>query len=138
MLVSHPPFSSFLRCSSRPSVSLIPRLVTNLVARQAIDARDYRLFCSTTVISSTPLRPPFCLRARPPSPQEPPAYVIGPATHVGHALNALVGFHTNRVEATVMNVMDSAMVGALSIRRAEPVVNVLIVSQSYEVRRRVF
>ena len=69
-----------------------------------------------------------------PTRQEPPAYIIGPATHVGHALNALVGFHTNRVEATVMSVMDSAMVGALSIRRAEPIGNVLAVSQSYEVR----
>ena len=68
-----------------------------------------------------------------PTLQEPPAYVIGPATHVGHALNALMGFHTNRVEATVMSVMDSAMVGALSIRRAEPIGNVLTVSQSYEV-----
>lgn len=79
----------------------------------------------------TPHRP-FLLRS---TRQEPPAYVIGPATHVAHALNALVGFHANRVEATVMSVMDSAMVGVLSIRRAEPIGNVLIVSQSYEVRR---
>lgn len=77
------------------------------------------------------LDPPLCHRTKPR--QEPPAYVIGPATHVGHALNALVGFHTNRVEATVMSVMHSAMMGALSIRRAEPTGNVLTVSQSYEV-----
>lgn len=59
--------------------------------------------------------------------------MIGPATHVGPAFNALVGFHTDRVEATVASVMDSAMVGALSIRRAEPIGNVLTVPRSYEV-----
>lgn len=130
LLVSSDRFKFFGDSPSRLAVTLPRR------AAPILWLWDCRVLCSTTVI----FPPRLCVRLSSPfsypypSRQEPPAYVIGPATHVGHALNALVGFHTNRVEATVMNVMDSAMVGALSIRRAEPVGNVLIVSQSYEVR----
>lgn len=59
--------------------------------------------------------------------------MIGPAAHVGPALDTLLRFHANYVEPTVKNVMDSAMVGALSIRRPETIGKVLTTTHLYEV-----
>lgn len=117
-----------------PRPPSLPWLDTHMNLYLLPGGGSFVLRVSTTLLPrGTHSQPPLCALGGRRCRQEPPAYVIGPAAHVGHALNALVGFHTNSVEATVINVMDSAMVGALSIRRAEAIGNVLTKSQLYEV-----